>query len=60
MAIVWDDKLKRNLLDIGSALNPRWGRALSAGVDLFENMFLDTGSGGIQRCSINSSIEIPA
>jgi hypothetical protein len=48
MAIVWDDKLKRNLLDIGSALNPRWGRALSAGVDLFENMFLDTdtGSGG--------------
>ena len=22
------------------------GRALSAGVDLFENMFLDTGSGG--------------
>jgi hypothetical protein len=48
MAIVWDDKLKRNLLDIGSALNPGWGRALSAGVDLFENLFLDpeNGSGG--------------
>ncbi|MBW6517255.1 MAG: hypothetical protein K0A89_01975 [ANME-2 cluster archaeon] len=48
MAIVWDDTSKRNLLDIGSALNPRWGRPLSAGVDLFENMFLDTdpGSGG--------------
>ncbi|MCL7476088.1 MAG: hypothetical protein M8352_08620 [ANME-2 cluster archaeon] len=48
MAIVWDDTSKRNLLDIGSALNPRWGRPLSAAVDLFENMFLypDTGSGG--------------
>jgi hypothetical protein len=24
MAIVWDDKLKRNLLDIGSALTCSW------------------------------------
>jgi hypothetical protein len=42
MTIVWDDRLKRNILEIGAALNPRWGRALAAGVDLFEGIFLDT------------------
>ncbi len=41
MAIVWDDRLKRNILDIGGALDPRWGKALAAGVDLFENIFLE-------------------
>jgi hypothetical protein len=41
MAIVWDDRLKKNIMDIGAALNPRWGGALAAGVDLFENLFLE-------------------
>lgn len=41
MAIVWDDRLKKNILEIRGPLNPRWGRALTAGVDLFENLFLE-------------------
>lgn len=45
MAIVWDDRLKRNIMDIGGALNPRWGRALAAGVDLFENLFREEEAG---------------
>jgi hypothetical protein len=51
MAIVWDDRLKKNILDIGGALNPRWGKALAAGVDLFENFFLETDPDSIARKS---------
>lgn len=41
MAIVWDERLKRNVHNIGVAFDPKMGSVIDAGMDIFESVFLD-------------------